>query len=390
MKKRFQIFAMFLSVTLLGCACTKTPTNEGEKLNTTVNTTKKEDPTYQGKLDALRPAAYGDVEGLNLEPGSHISIIGRYADDSYWKQVEAGAKQAVADINDMLGYKGEDKIKLTYSAPDERDNVDEQISILDEELARYPIAIGIAAIDATACHVQFELAGDNNIPIVTMDSGSNYADIAAHVSTNNIEAAQTAANEMANLLEGTGEVAIFVQDSLSTTANQREKGFVDEINAKYPGITVANIYHMNDLSTVAKQIAEEKNSLLTDNDKQIDPTTITQKEVIQYIIESNTNLKGVFATNLDTTQEVASILKDMKKTDLHFIGFDGGEKQLKLLSGDVVDGLIVQNPYGIGYATVVAAARHVLGLGNEAIVDSGYTWITKSNMNDNEVKKFLY
>lgn len=390
MKKRFQIFAMFLSVTLLGCACTKTPTNEGEKLNTTVNTTKKEDPTYQGKLDALRPAAYGDVEGLNLEPGSHISIIGRYADDSYWKQVEAGAKQAVADINDMLGYKGEDKIKLTYSAPDERDNVDEQISILDEELARYPIAIGIAAIDATACHVQFELAGDNNIPIVTMDSGSNYADIAAHVSTNNIEAAQTAANEMANLLERTGEVAIFVQDSLSTTANQREKGFVDEINAKYPGITVANIYHMNDLSTVAKQIAEEKNSLLTDNDKQIDPTTITQKEVIQYIIESNTNLKGVFATNLDTTQEVASILKDMKKTDLHFIGFDGGEKQLKLLSGDVVDGLIVQNPYGIGYATVVAAARHVLGLGNEAIVDSGYTWITKSNMNDNEVKKFLY
>ena len=390
MKKRFQIFAMFLSVTLLGCACTKTPTNEGEKLNTTVNTTKKEDPTYQGKLDALRPAAYGDVEGLNLEPGSHISIIGRYADDSYWKQVEAGAKQAVADINDMLGYKGEDKIKLTYSAPDERDNVDEQISILDEELARYPIAIGIAAIDATACHVQFELAGDNNIPIVTMDSGSNYADIAAHVSTNNIEAAQTAANEMANLLEGTGEVAIFVQDSLSTTANQREKGFVDEINAKYPGITVANIYHMNDLSTVAKQIAEEKNSLLTDNDKQIDPTTITQKEVIQYIIESNTNLKGIFATNLDTTQEVASVLKDMKKTDLHFIGFDGGEKQLKLLSGDVVDGLIVQNPYGIGYATVVAAARHVLGLGNEAIVDSGYTWITKSNMNDNEVKKFLY
>ena len=80
--------------------------------------------------------------------------------------MEAGAKQAVADINDMLGYKGDDKIKLTYSAPDKRDNVDEQISILDEEMARYPMAIGIAAIDATACHVQFELAADNNITIV--------------------------------------------------------------------------------------------------------------------------------------------------------------------------------------------------------------------------------
>ena len=49
----------------------------------------------------------------------------------------------------------------------------------------------------------------------------------------------------------------------------------------------------------------------------------------------------------------------MKKDDLHFIGFDGGDKQMKLLSNDIVDGLIVQNPYGIGYATVVAAARHV-------------------------------
>ena len=390
MKKCFQIIAMILAITLLGCGCTKTPTNEGEKLNTTINTTKKEDPQNQGRLDALRPAAYGNVEGLNLEPGSHISIIGRYANDSYWKQVEAGAKQAVADINDMLGYKGEDKIKLTYSAPDKRDNVDEQISILDEELARYPIAIGIAAVDATACHVQFELAADNNIPIVTFDSGSNYTDIASHISTDNIEAAQTAATELATLMNGTGEVAIFVQDSLSTTAKDREKGFVDAITANYPGITIANIYHMDELSDIAKQIAEEMNSLLTDDDKQVDPTSITQNEVIQYIIESNSNIKGIYATNLDTTQAVANVLKDMKKTDLHFVGFDGGEKQLKLLSNDIVDGLIVQNPYGIGYATVVVAARHVLELGNEAFVDSGYIWVTKDNMEDADIKKMLY
>ena len=58
---------------------------------------------------------------------------------------------------------------------------------------------------------------------------------------------------------------------------------------------------------------------------------------------------------------------------------------------DVVDdGLVVQNPYAMGYASVIAAARSALSMGNESIVDTGYTWITKSNLNDNEVKKMLY
>lgn len=390
MKNRFRILAFILGMSLLTCACTKTPTNEGDPLNTTVNTTGGKENENQSKLDVLRPIAYGNVEGLNLEPGSYISIIGRNSDDSYWKEVEAGAKRAVSDINDMLGYKGEDKIKLTFNAPDVRDDVDEQINILDEELARYPIAIGIAAIDTTACHSQFELAADNGIPIVTFDSGTEYADVAAHVSTNNTEAAQTAALKMASLMDDSGEVAIFVQDSFSMTAKQREQGFVDTITANYPDIQIVNIYHMDQLDTVAKEIATEQNALLSEKDTQVDPANITQKDVVKYIIEKNPKLKAVYATNLDTTQLVANVLGDMKRDDLHFIGFDGGKEQQKLLTKDVVDGIILQNPYGIGYATVVAAARHVLELGNEAFVDSGYTWVTKNNMEEEDIKRMLY
>ena len=80
----------------------------------------------------------------------------------------------------------------------------------------------------------------------------------------------------------------------------------------------------------------------------------------------------------------------MKRDDLYFVGFDAGKEQQKLLTKDIVDGIVVQNPYGIGYATVVAAARHVLELGNEAFVDSGYTWVTKSNMENEDIKGMLY
>lgn len=399
MKNRFRIIALILGATLLTCACAKTPTNEGDPLNTTVNTTDGSKNESQAKLDVLRPSAYSNVEGLNLEPGSYISIISRNANDSYWKQVEAGAKQAIADINNMLGYKGKDKIKLTFSAPDVRDDVDEQINILDEELDRYPIAIAIAPIDTTACYSQFESAADNNIPIVTFDSGTDYAKIVSHVSTNNIEAAQTAATKIANLMEGSGEVAVFVQDSLSMSAKEREQGFKDAIAANYPDIKIVNIYHMDQLNTVAQEIAAEKNALLTENDTPLDPATLTQDNIIQYILEKYPDLKAVYTTNLDSTQLVAKVIDNLKRTDLYFVGFDGGAEQQKLLTKGTVDGIIVQNPYGIGYATVVAAARAALyaqGLGdetymrNEAYVDSGYTWVTRKNMEKDKIKKMLY
>ena len=390
MKKRSKLLSLLLGVTLLACSCTKVQTNEGEVLENNVNTTNREENENQNKLDVLRPSAYGTVDGLNLEPGSYISIIGRNSDDSYWEEVEAGAERAVDDINSMLGYKGEDKIKITFSAPDIRDDVDEQINILDEELARYPVAICISAIDTTACLVQFELAADNDIPIVTFDSGSDYQDIAAHVSTDNSEAAATAASKLATLTERSGEVALFVQDSLSMTAKDREQGFLDKLASDFPDVSVVNVYHLDKLEETAKQIADEKNAALAEGETALDPATLTQEDVVKYILEKNPNLKGIYTTNLDTTQLVAGVLESLERDDLFFVGFDGGEEQLELLGNDVLDGLIIQNPYGMGYATVVAAARNVLELGNEAVIDCGYTWVTKANLEDPEIEKMLY
>ena len=84
MKKRFRMMALVLSLALLGSGCSKTPANGGESTNANVNNTANTEDENQSKLDALNPDAYGNVEGLTLEPGSYISIIGRYSGDSYW------------------------------------------------------------------------------------------------------------------------------------------------------------------------------------------------------------------------------------------------------------------------------------------------------------------
>ena len=386
-KKIFSLVAAMLSVSLCLGACAGDSDKKENKPATNTNTEKD---AVQSKLDVLKPTAYSSVDGLALEPGSYVSIIGRYSDDSYWKEVEEGAKKAVADLNTALGYKGDDKIKLTYSAPEVRDDVNEQVNILDEELARYPVAIGIAAIDTTACTIQFDLATENGIPIITFDSGSDYQNVGSHISTDNLAATKIAAAQLAYAMEESGEVAVFVQDSISMTAKQRLQGFLDTVAAEFPNVSVVSVYHMDELETMRQTIATEKNATLVEGQQAILPENITQEDVVKYILEKNPNLKGIYATNLDTTQLVANVLGQLERTDLKFVGFDGGEEQMQLLKDGVLSGLVVQNPFAMGYATVVAAARVTLGLGNESVVDSGYTWVTPDNMSDKEIKKMLY
>ena len=345
------------------------------------------------------------MQGLNLEKGSSISIIGRGSSSAYWKAVQEGAKQAVADINTNLGYKGNDKVKLVYSAPETENDVDDQVNILDEELARYPVAVGIAAVDSGACEVQFDLAAENGIPIVAFDSGTDYQNIVSMIDTDNTTAAATAASKLCNSIGESGQILVIAHDSKSTSSEEREQGFVQEVEKNDPNVTVAEIWHLDDLDAISKEInadSSEKNSQETaDNVQKAEEenadsqdTQTAQQDAIKYLLEKYPDVKGIFATNETVADLVVNVLDSMDKITgedrIKVVSFDGGEDQMKLLEDGKIDGLIVQNPYGIGYATVVACARAVLGQGNEATVSTGYTWVTKDNMNKDSIKKMLY
>ena len=55
---------------------------------------------------------------------------------------------------------------MLFNAPADSEDIDEQVNILDEEMARYPDVIAIASIDENASEVQFDLAIANGISIV--------------------------------------------------------------------------------------------------------------------------------------------------------------------------------------------------------------------------------
>lgn len=400
------------------CACGSTDKDDvftGEAGN---------EPEYQAHLNAISPAVYGTIDDLDLEPGTYISVIGKLEGTPYWDQVKAGVQQAADDINKRLGYSGDDKVKVLYNAPSDGEDIDEQVNILDEEMARYPDVIAIASIDEDASAVQFDLAIGNGISIVAFDSGNSYQGIQCTCMTDNTEAAAAGADKLAAALDGGGEVALIVQDSVSANARERSEAFKAQMAEAHPEVSVVETIYMDqleelkrqaaaeDLGVTAEQLAAwteaaaagdggsesadaeggisgEERTRLEDIDSIADG--MSDEEVVMYYLEKHPDLAGCFGTNADAAMLGADVLERMEKTeDVSLMGFDAGETLLSALENGVVDGLVVQNPFGMGYATVVAAARTALEIGNEAVVDTGYVWVDRDNMENEAIQAMLY
>lgn len=395
MKRTWKIAALVLCASMMVTACAPgNHTNKDSEKKTEGQA--PEEKEYQAKLDAILPSAYNNAEGLHLEKGSYISIIGKGDKSAYWQEVKKGVEQAAEDINAALGYEGKDKVKVTYNAPSNEENVDEQVNILDEELARYPVALGIACVDENACAVQFDLAAENEIPIIAFDSGSSYQGLLATVATNNLESAAVTADKLAEQIGEAGEVLIFSHSSKTKTGRERVQGFADQMKEKYPDVTVAGTYYLDDLDEMKKAAAAEINagtwSVETENnEEEILPEMITEEQVVDYIFSKHPEAKGVYGTNINALTFAEKGLErqsSMQSTVL--VGYDIDEEMLGALLDGKVDGILMQNPFGMGYAAVIAAARSALDMGNEAYVNTGYVWVTREHINDADIKKMMY
>ena len=428
MKKRLASAGVAACMGIMLCACS--PEEEEDIFTGDV----AERLPYQDNLDLVSPAAYSEIDGLDLEPGTYISVIGKEENSPYWQQVKAGVEQAADDLNEILGYSGNDSLKITFNAPSDGEDIDEQVNILDEEMARYPDVIAIASIDEEASAVQFDLATENGIPIVAFDSGNAYQGIQSTCRTDNTKAAAEGASKLCEAIGDSGEIALIVHDAVSENGKERENGLKEEIENSHPGVTVAETIYMDDLDglkreaaaqqlgfnleeimaaaeaqesgqentpaegqeTSSGETAEEQTAEEEQQSEELEQVnslaeSMSDADAVAYALEKHPDLKGCFGTNDDSTQLAVEALSQAERIDsVTVMGFDAGSAQLSSLESGDVDGLIVQNPFGMGYAAVIAGARTVLEIGNEAEVDTGYIWVDQENMEDESIQAFLY
>ena len=134
----------------------------------------------------------------------------------------------------------------------------------------------------------------------------------------------------------------------------------------------------------------EEQAAEKENLPEVEEEPMTDLEMVKYILEKNPDLAGCASGNEEMTELLLQAKDELGLEELKVIGFDGSKKLITALEDGKIDGLILQNPFGMGYATVVAASRAILGEANEASVDSSYVWITKDNLEDESIQNMLY
>jgi ribose transport system substrate-binding protein len=171
---------------------------------------------------------------------------------------------------------------------------------------------------------------------------------------------------MCNALGGKGSVYVSnVNPGISTT-DQREEGFKAGIAEICPDVTVLETqYNEDDSATAAAQF--------------------------QAMLAANPNLSGVFGANLFSALGAANGVEAAGKGgEVTVIAFDAPQSIVDQIASGLVDMTIAQHPFEIGYYGVITAFAHISGHPVPPHIGTGYTLMTKDNIEDPNVVKFIY
>lgn len=341
---------------------TKSEGDESENADAE-NDEMQDDLTMQKLRENGSSIDYTSLEEINLEAGSHIAVVVKSTKNGFWTSVKRGMDAAVADLNEKLGYKGDDKIKLTFEGPSDETDVDNQINIIDAVLGENPDVLCLSAIDMDSCQAQLEAAEENGIPVVVLDSGVKAGNVNAICVVDNYQAGVQAAVKLADAIGGSGKIAVMAHVESAQNCQEREKGFTETIAEKYPDIEIVNISHQNEETSVS--------------------------EMAESVLKLFPDVKGYFCTNENVAGDVLDAISASGK-EVAVVGIDAGKKQKDAIKSGKEVGVLVQNAYGMGYATVVAAARAALGMENDESINPGMEWIDSENISDERYANYLY
>jgi ribose transport system substrate-binding protein len=298
-------------------------------------------------------AAFG-LSASALAQETYIPLISKGFQHQFWQAVKQGAEQAAKDLN----------VKVTFEGPESEAMVDKQIDMLSAALAKNPKAIGFAALDSKAAIPLLKKAQAAKIPVVAFDSGVDSDIPVTTATTDNKAAAALAADKMAELIGKAGEVAVVVHDQTSRTGIDRRDGFLDRMKSTYPKIKVVSVQYGGG-------------------------DHLKSTEITKSILQAYPKLKGMFGANEGSAIGVVNGAREMKRK-IVIIGYDSGKQQKDAIRSGVMAGAITQNPVGIGYKTVEAAVKALKGEKLPKVIDTGFYWYDKSNIQDPKIAAVLY
>jgi ribose transport system substrate-binding protein len=285
-----------------------------------------------------------------------LTLVQGVKGDQFYITMECGAREAAQAGGATLDVAAPDQFESSLQTP-----------VLNAVVAKKPDAILIAPTDTQAMIPPLTQAKAAGIKLVFVDTTTvNGAELAeSEIASDNEEGGREAARTLAKLTGGKGSVLVInVKPGISTT-DARAKGFEEEIK-NTPGLKYIGVEYSNDKPEEAAA-----------------KTTAS--------LAAHPDLVGIFGTNLFSAEGAATGVRSAGASEkVKIVGFDAGPKQVEDLQQGIVQALIAQKPADIGKAGVEQAVAALKGEPTQKKIGTGFVVVTKQNMNNPDVKPFLY
>ena len=287
----------------------------------------------------------------------YIPLISKGFQHQFWQAVKTGAELEAAELG----------VEITFEGPASETEVQAQLDMFQTALDKQPDAIGYATLDPEACVSYMEQARERGIPVVQFDAGCNSDYPLNLAATDGKAAGAIAAENMARLIDGEGEIGIVGHSQINQTGVERRDGFVEYIEANHPDITIVDIQYG-------------------------DGDHLKSADIAKAMIAAYPDLKGLYATNEGSAIGIVNAVTELglPNGELVVIGFDSGAAQVQAIKDGVMAGAITQDPIGIGRAVVRNAVAAINGETLPAFTDTGAFWYDATNMTDDNIAAVLY
>ena len=364
MKRAAVATAALLAVSTLLTGCQK---EEVEKLVAPLVADVQETPEAEEMEEEQNPAIPEIDDSLSIEPGVKIAVVSKSTKGEFWDKVKEGMQNAVKDVNTAYGFKKDEQITMTFEGPDNEEDVESQINTLDAVIAENPSVVCVSAGDMESCQAQLEAARENGIPVIAFDSNVSDTElITAFRGTDNTQIGKYAAYKLGSAIGKMGNVAVFSAQEKTESAQQRVKGFLDNI-ANYTDIKVVETVYSD----------------------QVDDMKAAMKEVL----EKYPALDGVFCTNANVSEMFLEVNKNNSENKVAMVGVDATSKQQEAVKNGEELGILSQNPYAMGYQTMWAAIQSTapkkeVTIDKKVLLDPA--WIDAENLESEDYANYLY